>query len=176
MARKAATQLGLESPYDADKREVGDMVATVNGVVVATVQRQRLQSAITYGRIAWQDENAIGFVSDRTSFDDLAYTLLHGCSERQYQELTDAVLLQWRRLAPTYQRVIFCPLASFWKHGGDPARVSDLTYHKQFEETLLKLLERSNVHVDRSLCRVSDVGRAQWLHDNFGVSIGSFLG
>ncbi len=155
MARRAAAAAGLKSPYDAD---------SIPGA------RQALQRAIVHRRIAWQGDNAEGgFVSDRTSFDDLAYSLMHDVTGQAYQELVDAVLLQWRLLAPTYHRVILCPLASFWRHGGDPARVDDLAYHKRFETLLLELLQKAGVPVDLSLCRVSDVGRADWLRFQFGV-------
>lgn len=127
-------------------------------------------AGLVHRRLAWQGDHAAGFVSDRTSFDDLAYSLTHGVEGRDYQELVDAVLLQWRLLAPTYHRVVLCPLASFWNHGGDPQRVSDFGYHKRFEALLLELLHKAGVPVDLSLCRVSDLGRPAWLRDQFGVA------
>lgn len=170
MARVAAADAGLASPYDADKRPPPPPHHLHLG---ATVARERLQTAIVHRRIAWQSDHASGFVSDRTSFDDLAYTLLHACSTRTYQELLEAVLLQWKLLAPTYDRVVLCPLASFWKHGGDPQRLDDLAYHKRFEALLLELLQKGRVPVDLSLCRVSDIGRPAWLRDHFGVASGA---
>lgn len=158
MARTVAAELGLASPYDVDQQ--------------GGLSRAALQRRIVHKRLVWQGDNAAGFVSDRTSFDDLAYTLMHDKADgapRRYQEQVDAVLLQWRMLAPTYHRVILCPIASFWKHGGDPARVDDLGYHKQFEALLLELLQKAGVPVDLSLCRVSDRGRGAWLRAHFGV-------
>lgn len=155
MARRAAEQMGFESPYDSDK--LGR-------------KRLELQRKIVHSRIAWQDEHQVSFISDRTSYDDLAYSLMHGVGGRDYQELADAVILQHARLRPTYDKIVLCPIASFWKHGGDVARVEDLAYHKQFETLLLELLQAAGLEVDLSLTRVSDRDRGRWLSKTFGIA------
>jgi predicted ATPase len=164
MARRAAADMGLASPYEADAQPPSLM----------NRKRLELQRRITHSRIAWQDENQLGFVSDRTSYDDLAYSLMHGVSGRDYQELADAVILQHNRLRPTYDKIVLCPIASFWRHGGDPARVEDIAYHKQFETLLLELLRAAGLDVDMSLTRVSDRGRGVWLANAFGVGSAAF--
>ena len=164
MARQAAESLGLDSPYEVDQRAPGDRRTG------ATALRERLQRLITHRRLAWQDEHADGFVSDRTSYDDLAYSVLHGCSARTIQEMSDAVDLQHNRLRPTYDRVVLCPVESFWQHGGDPARVNDLAYHRRFQDVLLQLFAAHRVLVDTSLMRVADTARARWLSYEFGIS------
>ncbi len=171
MAREAAKDAGLASPYDSD--HIGE-VETRRVIPGATMSRVNLQRAIVHRRIAWQDDHRQGFVSDRTSFDDLAYSLMHGLSGRTYQELADAVILQWSRLAPTYDRVVLCPVASFWRHGADVARVDDLSYHVRFEALLLELLRAASVPVDLSLARVSDRKRGVWLAKEFGVRSAAF--
>lgn len=144
-ARLAAAEMGLDSPYDAD----------VQG------RRPELQRRIVHKRIAWQQQNASGFVSDRSSYDDLAYTLIH-CGEPLYAECLTPVFNQDQILQPTYTTVVFCPMASFFSLGADPARNPDLSYHREFERLLLELLDKARLTVDLSLCRVSAGQRAIW--------------
>jgi nicotinamide riboside kinase len=160
-ARAAAAEMGLGSPYDADRLdlEVKDL-PHLQGQ--ATTRRTELQRLIVRKRIEWQHDHAIdGFVSDRTSFDDLAYTLIH-CGEPLYAELLTPVFNQDQVLQPTYTTIVFCPMASFFSLGTDPARNPDLGYHREFERLLLELLDKARSNVDLSLCRVAADKRTQW--------------
>lgn len=147
-ARAAAAEMGLASPYDSD----------VQG------SRTELQRRIVHKRIAWQQEHADGFVSDRSSYDDLAYTLIH-CGEPLYAECLTPVFNQDQILQPTYTVVVFCPMASFFSLGSDPARNPDLAYHREFERLLLTLLDKARVPVDLSLCRIAAEDRTLWARE-----------
>lgn len=145
-ARAAAAEMGLASPYDSD----------VQGT------RPELQRRIVHKRIGWQQAHALGgFVSDRSSYDDLAYTLIH-CGEPLYAECLTPVFNQDQILQPTYTTIVFCPMASFFHLGTDPALNPDLTYHREFERLLLTLLDKARVTVDLSLCRVAADKRTLW--------------
>lgn len=159
-ARQAAAEMGLNSPYDADRLDL-DAERFPHMKPAATTRRQELQKLIVHKRIAWQQQNAGGFVSDRTSYDDLAYTLIH-CGEPLYAECLTPVFNQDQILAPTYTTIVFCPIASFFSLGTDPARNPDLSYHREFERLLLELLDKARCNVDLSLCRVAADKRTLW--------------
>lgn len=158
-ARLAAAEMGLASPYDAD----------VQGT------RPELQRRITKKRCEWQSEHAAGFVSDRSSYDDLAYTLIH-CGEPLYAECLTLVFNQDQILRPTYDVIVFCPMASFFHLGTDPARNPDLSYHREFERLLLELLDKARVNVDLSLCRVSAEHRDVWASEFAAERVRQFKG
>lgn len=163
-ARAAAAEMGLNSPYDADRADL-NAEQFPHLQRTATARRQELQRRIVSKRIAWQHEHSIdGFVSDRTSFDDLAYTLIH-CGEPLYAELLTPVFNQDQVLQPTYTTIVFCPMASFFSLGTDPARNPDLGYHREFERLLLELLDKARCTVDLSLCRVASNERTRWATD-----------
>lgn len=144
-ARAAAAEMGLDSPYDADALGI----------------RHALQQRIVHKRLVWQQEHADGFVSDRSSFDDLAYTLTH-CGEPLYAECLTPVFNQDQILQPTYTTIVFCPMSSFFSLGSDPARNPDVSYHHEFERLLLDLLDKARVNVDLSLIRVPAEQRHEW--------------
>ncbi len=163
-ARDAAAEMGLNSPYDADRLDA-EAKEFEHLKPKAMSRRQELQRLIVHKRIAWQQEHADGgFVSDRSSYDDLAYTLIH-CGEPLYAECLTPVFNQDQILRPTYTTVVFCPMASFFHLGVDPARNPDLSYHREFERLLLTLLDKARVPVDLSLCRVSAEHRTSWAVD-----------
>lgn len=164
-ARAAAAEMGLNSPYDADRLDA-EAKLFPNLQEEATSRRAAMQRLIVQKRVDWQNDHGFegegGFVSDRTSYDDLAYTLIH-CGEALYAECLTPVFNQDQILDPTYTRVVFCPMASFFHLGTDPARNPDVAYHREFERLLLTLLDKARVTVDLSLCRVAPENRSIWV-------------
>jgi hypothetical protein len=73
----------------------------------------------------------------RTPFDNIVYTVMHDVSAID-AELLDLAVMGVKR----YSRALQCPMGAFFNPGDDPARVSDVTYHKLFETCLAGFIRR----------------------------------
>ena len=113
-SRSVAAAMGFASPYDVD----------------AAGKRAEFQRRLLAEKLAWEAEHD-AFVTDRTTFDNLAYTILHDARAVDEDQLR-AAARGVRRL--TY--VFFCPLDAHQKTGDDPARVHDRAYHLVYEAVL----------------------------------------
>lgn len=119
-SRSVAKAMGFESPYDVDKAG----------------RRAEFQRRLVTEKRAWEDAHD-RFVTDRTTLDNLAYTMLHDV------HAVDAALLDQVVAGLTrYTHVIYCPSKVFCNPAGDPARVPDLTYHHLYDAALRGLLLR----------------------------------
>ncbi|CAB4203451.1 Fer4_NifH domain containing protein [uncultured Caudovirales phage] len=165
-SRSVAASLGFLNPYDVDRASLESYERLspdypLGSVVELAMENWRLdpscrtvrslfQAKLQTAKIDW--ENAArppGYVSDRTTMDDMAYALLHCPSV-----VDRAFIKRAREHLREYTHVIFCPLDSFYAHAGDPARVSDIEYHYRYEAILRGLLadeRRLNImpHSDR---------------------------
>ncbi len=144
--RAVAADMGFASPYDVD----------------AAGRRDDFQKLVLARMIAWQQDHwQVGFVADRSVFDVLTYSHIH-CGERTYLECADAV-----RLHPElrYTRLVVCPIASFFKLGGD-----HVAYQLGYERILRKMVEAYEHPLDVGLDRVGDLGRAAWI-DNLAQEL-----
>lgn len=119
-ARSVAKAMGFDSPYDVDKFG----------------KREEFQRRLIIEKLAWEVDHET-FVTDRTPFDNLAYTALHDVAAVDSQ-----LMAQAHRGARRYTHVLFCSIDAFFNLGDDPARVKDFTYHELFETLTFGLVAR----------------------------------
>jgi predicted ATPase len=125
-SRSVAKLMGFDNPYDVDKAG----------------KRGEFQHRLVEAKREWEDTHE-SFVTDRTTLDNLAYTVLHDvyCINK---ELVQKVAEGLKR----YTHVVFCPLEAFIRIGDDPHRVgggkyqADSTYHELYELVLDGLLAK----------------------------------
>jgi hypothetical protein len=116
-SRSVAKAMGFASPYDVDK----------DG------KRAEFQRRLVVEKRAWEDAHE-SFVVDRTTLDNLAYTMLHDVYA------VDAPLLESiTEGMQRYTHIFYCPVDAFCDPGNDTARVKDMTYHKLYDLTLRAL-------------------------------------
>lgn len=116
-SRSVAKAMGFESPYDVDK----------DG------KRAEFQRRLVIEKRAWEDAHE-SFVVDRTTLDNLAYTMLHDVYAVD-APLLESIAEGMRR----YTHIFYCPVDAFCQPGNDVARVKDMTYHKLYDITLRAL-------------------------------------
>jgi len=144
-SRSVAAAMGFASPYDVDQAG----------------RRAEFQARLLREKRAWEElHSEKGFVSDRTTLDNLTYTMLHDVRSIDAATLASAVVG-----ARHYTHVVYCPMDVVWKPGGDPARVPDETYHRLYDVVLKALLER---YVGRTLAEAQFeklADRQMWLNN-----------
>lgn len=124
-SRSVAKDMGFDNPYDVD----------------AAGRRLEFQGRLLRAKIEWEEQHET-FVSDRTTLDNLAYTILHSpgtVSDTYWEESFKAL--------SRYDVIFYTPLSSFHSCAGDPARKSDPTYHKGYDALLVGLLKQSKTLV-----------------------------
>lgn len=119
-SRSVSKAMGFESPYDVDKAG----------------KRAEFQRRLVTEKRAWEDAQ-VAFVTDRTTLDNLAYTMFHDVSTID-EALLDEVVGGLHR----YTHVVYCPVAAFCNPADDTARVKDMTYHRLYDATIKGLLDR----------------------------------
>jgi predicted ATPase len=117
-SREVATAMGFSSPYDVDKAG----------------RRAEFQARLLAEKVAWESEHE-DFVTDRTVCDNLTYLALH-----DVHAVTSEAIAMVRQGLARYTHVFFCPMASFFHPGDDPARVKSRAYHEVFESCLSGLI------------------------------------
>ena len=119
-SRTVSQAMGFDSPYDVD----------------AAGRRGEFQHRLVTEKRAWEDDHD-SFVTDRTTLDNLAYTMFHDvyCID---EALLQAVVAGMSR----YTHIVYCPVSAFIKHGGDSARVNSAVYHELYDTTIEALLVR----------------------------------
>lgn len=119
-ARSVSAAMGFTSPYDVDK---------IPG------KRAEFQLRLFTEKREWEDRTS-AFVTDRTHFDNLAYTAMGNAVDQlpswAFQAYVDA--------AKNYTRIFYLPLRSFQNLGDDPQRKDDPTYHLVYDLLLQGLL------------------------------------
>lgn len=154
-SRSAAASMGFvddegkPKPYNVDRADLAVYEAVVGGdrspenlqraaraAVLEGVRgkscRSLFQEELLRQKTDWEAEHVrTGFVTDRTTCDNLAYSTLHdvyGVS-KSYLDSAMAHMI-------VYDLVFFTPVDVFQKIGGDGARVEDEHYHRLFEMML----------------------------------------
>lgn len=156
-SREVAKQMGFASPYDVD----------------AAGQRAEFQERLVLSKTEWEAANE-NFVTDRTTIDNMIYSMLHGAVERGGAELLaealdissdspprDYTLRYVRRALQGFRRythIFFCPMICFFNPGSDPARVSDPDYHRLFEELLVQNLRAFAAEATRPQIWIAGIG------------------
>jgi hypothetical protein len=141
--------------------------------------RPLFQKKLQAAKIAWETQRSLytpdtnpkpadGFVTDRTTLDDLAYTLMHA---------PDAVDVEFKERAyahlATYDVIFYTPLAAGQWLGDDPARVPDPLYHWRYDVLLQGLLKDSGAQSVAPLWGSDLAGRKQHVRQ---VAKAYFLG
>lgn len=148
-SRSVAKAMGFESPYDVDKAG----------------KRAEFQRRLVTEKRLWEDSQ-LAFVTDRTTLDNLAYTVFHDIGTIDAGLLEQIVGGMQR-----YTHVIYCPVSVFCNPAGDPSRVLDMTYHQLYDTMIEALVQRN---LPRSGVRFGQVrvagqaARREWLHDFLG--------
>lgn len=119
-SRSVAKAMGFGNPYDVDKAG----------------KRAEFQRRLVTEKRAWEDDHE-DFVSDRTTLDNLAYTMFHDVYAID-RELLGAVVEGMKR----YTHIFFCPVSAFIDRGGDEHRVDNDAYHELYDVTIKALLDR----------------------------------
>lgn len=133
-SRTVALAMGFDTPYATD----------------AAGMRSEFQKRLLREKREWEAERD-EFVTDRTTFDNLAYSMLHGCDsvdDAQFQEACAGM--------SRYDFVVYCPARTFISVGDDPDRVKDLTYHRLYDAALWGLLQNFRPPATRLLVMPSD--------------------
>lgn len=154
-SRSVAKTMGFDNPYDVDL----PTEEYPNG------RRAEFQRKLVADKRAWEDAHE-SFVVDRTTLDNLAYTMLHDVYTVD-QELMKSVIEGFAR----YTHVVFCPLDVFCHIGDDPHRVGggkykgDQTYHELYDLVLRALIDQHRpVTVPMTRLLSDDLeGRKAWV-------------
>lgn len=112
--------MGFDSPYDVD----------------LAGKRAEFQRRLVLEKRAWEDDHE-DFVSDRTTLDNLAYTILH-----DVKSIDATLLTQITDGMARYTHIFYCPVDTFCKIGDDTARLKDPTYHHLYDIVLKALLDK----------------------------------
>jgi predicted ATPase len=136
-ARSVAAEMGFSSPYEAD----------------AAGKRSEFQQRLLVRKLEWEAEHE-SFVTDRTPFDNVAYTALHSVSSVDERMLKDAIAG-----SHAYTFIFMCPLSGFWHVGDDVVRLKDRTYHELFEVMTFGLIRRhvSDFYIGRYVLKCTTV-------------------
>jgi len=119
-SRTVARSMGFENPYDVDKAG----------------KRAEFQKRLVTEKMAWETTRE-AFVSDRTTVDNLCYTVLHDISAVDEDLLSQVEVGMGR-----YTHVFFFSVNSFCDTSGDSHRIQERTYHDIYEIVLTGLLDR----------------------------------
>jgi AAA domain len=119
-SRTIAKEMGFSSAYDAD----------------AVGRRAEFQTRLVEGKMTWEAEHD-EFVTDRTTFDNLAYSLMHDATA-----VSEAYFNLARQGLARYEYIVYCPASVFLDCKDDPARQSSTTYQVLYDAVLWGLLQR----------------------------------
>jgi cytidylate kinase len=119
-SRQVAKAMGFDSPYDVDKAG----------------RRTKFQVRLLKEKVEWEASRN-DFVSDRTVFDNLAYTMLHGVDS-----IDNATMDVTCNAGQRYTHIIVCPVEAFHDLGNDEVRKPSFVYHVLYEVALRGLIQR----------------------------------
>lgn len=125
-SRSVAQAMGFDSPYDVDRAGM----------------RAEFQRRLLSEKVAWERDRE-AFVTDRTTLDNLTYTLMHDVGAIDAPMLAEA-----RRAFFRYTHAVFCPIGIFQNVGDDRARVQSNTYHWLFEVVIQALVNNLSEEVE----------------------------
>lgn len=119
-SRSVSQAMGFASPYDVDKAG----------------RRAEFQRRLVTEKMAWEADHE-SFVVDRTTMDNIAYTILHDVTS-----IDKELLLVAAEGLRRYTHIIYCPVEAFCDPSGDPARVQNPTYHVLYDVVLRALIDK----------------------------------
>jgi len=172
-SRSVAKDMGFDNPYDVDKADQAAYLQTLEtppsfGRTRLTIGAAALASMCAFGalpsaptvrplfqrrlqdaKIAWEVEHE-SFVTDRSSFDDLAYAMMH-CPD----VVDSTFVARAFEASKAYDLLIYCPLSSFHDTAGDPARVADPMYHWHYDILLQGLLREAGIETSTRIVEMA---------------------
>lgn len=110
-SRSVADEMGFDSPYDVDKAGA----------------RREFQLKLQLDKIEWEREHD-SFVTDRTTIDDMCYSLLH-----DHRIVDKEFMRRAQRHVSNYDVIFYTPVKAFCNLAGDPARLHDMSYQIAFD-------------------------------------------
>lgn len=119
-SRSVAQEMGFATAYESD----------------AAGKRVEFQTRLIEAKTGWEASHD-EFVTDRTTFDNLVYSMMHGAAG-----VTDQYFERAVEGLKRYEYIVYCPVSVFIDLHGDPARVSNMTYHLLYDATLWGLLQK----------------------------------
>ena len=115
-SRTVAIEMGFANPYDVD----------------AAGKRGEFQERLQARKVEWEMAHE-SFTTDRTTLDELVYSGLHGEPSMMYADCAlDHVV--------RYTHIFYCPVDVFCNLDGDPKRMTDMDYQREFDCRLRALL------------------------------------
>ncbi len=129
-SRSVSKAMGFETPYHVDQAG----------------KRAEFQRRLLLEKTLWENEHE-AFITDRSTMDNLAYTILHDCKSID-RELLDQAIKGVRR----YTHIVFCPVSVFCNTGGDNNRLQSLVYHELCDVLIRALhvrydMKRTPIHI-----------------------------
>lgn len=118
-SRSVSKEMGFATPYDVDKAG----------------KRAEFQHRLAQSKCDWEASHE-AFVTDRTTLDNLTYTMLHDI----YAASDDTLIARIERGLQSYTHIIYCPVDVFCSPGDDPDRVKSMSYHMLYDVALRGLL------------------------------------
>jgi len=127
-SRSVAKVMGFDNPYDVDKAG----------------KRKEFQQRLLTEKLEWEREHS-SFVVDRTTLDNLVYTMFHDIYAIDHEVFQAA-----KKGLARYTHIIYCPVEVFCKTGTDGNRVGggeygtvgDNTYHELFDTVIKAMLAK----------------------------------
>lgn len=119
-SRSVAEAMGYASPYDVDKAG----------------RRAEFQRRLILDKVAWEAAHE-EFVVDRTTIDNVAYTVMHDVAAVDEELFAHMFVGMWR-----YTTIVYCPLKVFCNLSDDPVRVKSTQYQEVFDVLIEGLLRR----------------------------------
>ena len=119
-SRSVAKSMGFQNPYDVDKAG----------------KRAEFQRKLVTEKCGWEVAHE-DFVVDRTTLDNLVYTMLHDVYSVD-RSLLDSIIKGLER----YTHIIVCPVDVFINVGDDPNRVKSEIYHELYDASIQALLKK----------------------------------
>jgi len=119
-SRSVSRDMGFSNPYDVDKAG----------------RRAEFERRLINEKFVWEMNNE-DFVTDRTTFDNLAYTMLHDVSAIT-DDIIDRAILGMKR----YTHVLYCPSETYLRRADDPHRMDSSAYHKVYDAALHGLITK----------------------------------
>lgn len=120
-SRSVAADMGFASPYDVD----------------AAGRREEFQRKLMQTKAVWE-RSMTEFITDRTTLDNLVYTILHDVRSISAEDYR----LAWRAM-DNYTHLVYCPVSAVCKIGGDSARVNDEIYQEIYDQVIHGILLKS---------------------------------
>jgi hypothetical protein len=157
-SRSVALSMGFENPYDTDKADLTayigyrDNTGDIQGAAAYALEsynrgdqscRTLFQDELLRQKVAWElAHKDTGFVTDRTTYDNLVYSILHNVYgvSAEYAKLA-------KEHSKIYREILFLSVNSFQKLDGDFARVDNKMYHIIYDEVLYGLLGQEVTYV-----------------------------